>query len=53
MWYFVERNGKCVKACKRLESACSRARKFVCSGSRVRVLDSCGNRYSIRTGRLM
>lgn len=53
MWYFVEKNGKCIKACKRLESACSHARKRVCPGSRVSVFDSCGNRYSMRTGRLM
>lgn len=53
MWYYVEKNGRCVKACKRLESACSHARKCVCPGSCVSVWDACGNRYSIRTGRLM
>lgn len=52
MWYFVEKNGKCVKACKRLESACSHARKLVGKGSCVSVGDAKGNRYSIRTGRM-
>lgn len=53
MWYFVEYNGRCLKACKRLSNAVSFIRRKGLQDDEanvLRVVDSVGDEYEPQTG---
>lgn len=53
MWYFVEYNGRCLKACKRLPTAVSFVHRKGLqddAANVLRVVDSSGEEYEPQTG---
>lgn len=53
MWYFVEYNGRCLKACKRLQAAVSFVHRKGLqddAANLLRIVDSEGEEYEPQTG---